>query len=140
MSLEKKHITKLIKLENNGELKRILGDCELHSEAFNIIEEELNINAQSLILKAVDNAKNRNDKTIVSSHSRNAIEKANRHKNNLQKAPITEGMKIIGTIGLSVCITHLAYVSQNSNITVNFIIVFAGIIGALLLGIGLYKK
>jgi len=140
MSVQKKNINKLIKLENNGELKKILGNCELHDEAFDIIEEQLNINAESLILYAVDDAKNRNDKTIVSSHSRTAIAKVNANKNRQEKSPFTEGIKIIGTIGLSVCITHLAYVSQSDNISVNFIIVFAGILGALLLGIGLYKK
>lgn len=140
MSDQKKHITKLIKLENNGELKRILGGYELHNDAFSIIENQLNINAESLILNAVDDAKNKNDKTIVSSHSRTAIEKTNNKKQLNEKSPVTEGMKIIGTIGLSVCLTHITYVSQNDNISVNFIIVFAGIIGGLLLGIGLYKK
>ncbi|MDO5970024.1 hypothetical protein Q4Q35_09400 [Flavivirga aquimarina] len=137
---KKKHIINIAKLENNGELKKLLGEYELHPEAFSLIEKQLNVKAKNLINYAVEDAKKRNDRIIVSSNSRSAIEKLNSIKNSHKKTPLTEGMKMIGNIGLGICLTHLAYVSQNDNISINIIIVFSGIIGALLLGIGLFRK
>ncbi|WP_298316797.1 hypothetical protein [uncultured Aquimarina sp.] len=140
MPVEKKHITKIIKLEDNGEFKRVLGDYELHSEVYSMIEEQLNEQAKYLIHDTVKEAKTRQDKNIVRSHFLTVIEKLNKQKKNPEKSPIIEGMKIIGTLALGACITHSIYVSQNDNISINFVIVFSGIIGALMLGISLYKK
>jgi hypothetical protein len=131
---------KLIKLENNGELKKILDGLELHNEAFHIIEQQLNKKAEDLISKSVNYAKKQKDKVIIGSHSRTAIEEFDKMNIDTTKRPLIEGIKIIGNLGLGICIMHLAYVSQNDKISFNLIIILIGIIGALLLGIGLYKR
>ncbi|MDY8136082.1 hypothetical protein [Aquimarina sp. 2201CG5-10] len=140
MSVDKKHISKLIKLENNGELKRILGDCELHPDAFEILEKHLNLEAQTLIRYSVDQAKKRSDKTIVNSHSIEAIGESELRRKSNKNTPFLEIIKIFGTIGITACLTHIIQSSQSENSDINVFVVVLGVFGGLLLGTGLFYK
>jgi len=141
MSLERKHIAKLIKLENNGELKRLLGEREFQGNSFLKLEEKINIIAEELITHSIEAARDTGDMSIVDSHCLKAFEKLENSKKKINKSSLLDGFKIIGTLLIGSCLTHLIHASQqNSDIQVNLIVVSLGIIGGVLLGFGLFYK
>lgn len=138
IKIKSKNTERLISLKQNGELKELLEEFELHNTTFDKIENEVNSYAIELIKNTKSAARLTQDRTIVDSHLRSAIQKSSyRLLKGFGMNPFLEVLKILGTLGIGICGTHIANVAL-TGAAINLVIVGLGMIGGLLLGVGLF--
>lgn len=117
--------------------EKILKKLELHSQASNLIEEEVSKYREDLYLFAKKVAESEMEEDIITkSHVIKAKQVLWRKK---WRYNISDGFITIGALALGSCVPHLIEIATN-NKNPSILLILIGIFGALFLGMGIIGK